>query len=113
MGRTPKNVIRQRLTAQDLDDLIREITADTYNDDEALTGFEVAFDDQVSFPLSGTVVGHEVEVLSVSIHNGRRELIARCRHGGRRYDVALLDVDCSGDFEFDRILAAYRQWLGA
>jgi hypothetical protein len=113
MGRTPKNVSRPRPTAQELDDLIREITVDTYNDDEALTGFEVAFDDRVSFPLLGTVVGHEVEVMSVSIPNGRRELIARCRHGGSRYDVALLDVDCSGDFAFDRILAAYRQWLGA
>jgi hypothetical protein len=113
MGRTPKNVSRPRPTAQELDDLIGEITVDTYNDDEALTGFEVAFDDRVSFPLSGTVVGHEVEVMSVSIPNGRRELIARCKHGGSRYDVALLDVDCSGDFEFDRILAAYRQWLGA
>ena len=113
MGRTPRNVSRPRPTAQDLDDLIGEITVDTYNDDEALTGFEVAFDDRVSFPLAGTVVGHEVEVLSVSIPNGRRELIARCRHGGRRYDVALLDVDGSGDLEFDRILAAYRQWLGA
>src|SRR5580658_9966912 len=103
MGRTPKNVSRPRPTAQELDDLIREITVDTYNDDEALTGFEVAFDDRVSFPLLGTVVGHEVEVMSVSIPNGRRELIARCKHGGSRYDVALLDVDCSGDFEFDRI----------
>ena len=113
MGRTPRNVSRPRHTAQDLDDLIGEITVDTYNDDEALTGFEVAFDDRVSFPLAGTIIGHEVEVLSVSIPNGRRELIARCRRGGRRYDVALLDVDGSGDLEFDRILAAYRQWLGA
>jgi len=113
MVRTAKGMSRPGPTDQDLDDLRGEITVDTYNDDEALTGFEVAFDDRVGFPLAGTVIGHEVEVLSVSIPNGRRELIARCRHGGRRYDVALLDVDGSGDLEFDRILAAYRQWLGA
>ena len=71
MGRTRKNVSRPRPTAQELDDLIREITVDTYNVDEALTGFEVTFDDRVSFPLLGTVVGHEVEVMSMSIPNGR------------------------------------------
>ncbi len=112
MGRTP-GMSRPRPTAHVLDDLISEITVDTYNDDEALTGFEVAFDDRVRFPLSGTVVGQEIEVLSVSVPNGRRELIASCKHRGCRYDVALLDVECSGDPDFERILAAYRRWLGA
>ena len=113
MVRTAKGMSRPGPTDQDLDDLRGEITVDTYNDDDALTGFEVAFDDRVSFLLSGTVVGHEVEVLSVSIPNCRRAPIARCRHSGRHYGVALLDVDCSGGPEFDRIPAAYRQWLGA
>jgi hypothetical protein len=104
---------RPRPTAQVLDDLISEITVDTYNDDEALTGFEVAFEDRVSFPLSGTIVGQEVQVLSVSVPKGRRELIASCKHGRRRYDLNLLDVECFGDPTFERILAAYRRWLGA
>jgi hypothetical protein len=98
--------------ARELDELITEITVDAYGEDEALTGFEVAFDDLASFPVAGTVVGEEVEVLSVAVAHGRRELVASCSRGGRRYDVALLDVECSGDSDFERILAAYRRWLG-
>ncbi len=85
---------------------------DTYNDDEALTGFEVAFEESVDFPIVGTVIGHEVWVSSVTVPNGRRELIARCEHHGRRYDVALLDVEETNDSAFDQILAAYCKWLG-
>ena len=102
---------RSRFPARVLDDLIDEITVDTYNDDEALTGFEVAFEESVDFPTVGTVIGQEVRVWSVTVPNGRRELVARCEHHGRRYDLALLDVEDTGDGAFDRILAAYRKWL--
>jgi hypothetical protein len=85
---------------------------DTYNDDEALTGFEVAFEESVDFPIVGTVIGQEVRVSSVTVPNGRRELIARCEHQGRRYDLALLDEEDTSDSAFDRILAAYCKWLG-
>jgi len=44
---------------------------DTYNDDEALTGFEVAFEESVDFPIVGTVIGQEVRVRSVTVPNGR------------------------------------------
>ena len=85
---------------------------DTYNDDEALTGFEVAFEESVDFPIAGTVIGQDVRVSSVAVPNGRRELIARCERQGRRYDLALLDVENTSDNAFDRILAAYCKWLG-
>jgi hypothetical protein len=51
-------------------------------------------------------------VLSVSVENHRRELIATCKRGGRRYDVALLDVDLRADPTTSRLIAAYRRWLG-
>jgi hypothetical protein len=104
---------RPRPTDQELDDLRGEIIVGTYNDDDALTGFEVAFDDRVSFLLSGTVVGHEVEVLPALSLTAGASSSQGARHGGCHYGVAPLDVDCSGGLEFDRILAAYRQWLGA
>jgi hypothetical protein len=59
----------------DLDSLIEEITVDCYNADEQLTAFENAFYD-ASFPCPGTVIGEDVEVLSVSLSNRRQELIA-------------------------------------
>lgn len=97
---------------RDLDSLIDEITVDCNDEYEQLTGFEVAFDEDANFPCSGKVVGEEVEVLSVAIKDNRRELIATCKHGGRRYDIALLDVDLRADAATSRLLAAYRRWLG-
>jgi hypothetical protein len=92
--------------------LIEEITVDAYDEDEQLTGFEVAFDEEAAFPCPGTVVGEEVEVVSVSVKNHRRELVATCKRGGRKYDVALLDIDIRGSSATSRLIAAYRRWLG-
>jgi len=101
-----------RKADSDLDRLIEEITVDAYDEDEQLMGFENAFDEGADFPCSGTVVGEEVEVLSVSVKNHRRELIATCKRGGRQYDVALLDTDVHGGPATSRLIAAYRRWLG-
>jgi len=73
-------------TARELDHLIAEITTDSNGDDEALSSFEVAFENDVRFPLSGTVVGEDVQVLSVGVADGRRELIATVR--GPRFGTA-------------------------
>jgi hypothetical protein len=97
---------------RDLDDLIDEITVDCNDEYEQLTGFENAFDEDANFPCPGTVVGEEVEVLSVAIRDNRRELIASCERGGRRYDIALLDIDLRPDLATSRLIAAYRRWLG-
>jgi hypothetical protein len=96
----------------DLDSLIDEITADCNDEYEQLTGFEVAFDEDANFPCPGTVVGEEVEVLSVAIKDNRRELIATCKRNGHRYDIALLDVDLRPGPATSRLVAAYRRWLG-
>ena len=65
-----------------LDELIAEITVDCYDVDEELTGFECAFDEQATLPCPGTVIGEDVQVISVATQNGRRELIATCERGG-------------------------------
>lgn len=96
---------------KELDGLIAEITVDCYDDDEALIGFETAFDEQVRFPVSGRVVGEDVRVVSVGLGDGRRELVAACERTGHRYDIALLDVELS-DADAQRLVAAYRRWLG-
>ncbi len=95
-----------------LDRLIAEITVDAYNEDEQLMGFDNAFAEEAAFPCPGTVVGEEVEVLSVSVKNHRRERIATCKRGGRKYEVALLDIDVRGNAATSRLIAAYRRWLG-
>jgi hypothetical protein len=44
-----------RQTNRHLDELIDEITVDCYDEDEQLQGFENAFDEDASFPVSGTL----------------------------------------------------------
>lgn len=96
----------------DLDNLIDEITVDAHDQDEQLMGFENAFDEDANFPCTGTVIGQKVEVLSVSRANNRQELIATCQRNGRRYEIALLDIDLQADSATSRLLAAYRRWIG-
>jgi uncharacterized small protein (DUF1192 family) len=94
----------------ELDDLIDEITVDAHDQDEQLMGFENAFDEDANFPCTGTVVGQEVEVLSVSRADNRQELIATCQRHERRYEIALLDLDINADPATERLIAAYRRW---
>jgi hypothetical protein len=101
---------RQRRDDSDLDGLISELTVDCYNEDEELMGFENAFDEGAEFPCAGTVIGEEVQVLSVSSQQGRRELVATCERRGGRYEVSLLDVELQAEPETERLLAAYRRW---
>ncbi|MGO9977569.1 MAG: calcium-binding protein [Solirubrobacteraceae bacterium] len=97
----------------DLDALIDEITVDCYDEDEQLTAFEAAFDEDATFPCRATILGEEVQVLHVDQGNGRRELIATCQRAGCRYEIALLDIDVHADPATTRLIAAYRRWLGA
>jgi len=101
-------VVRQR-NEPDLDDLIAEITTDC-NDDEELIDFENAFEEAAELPCPGTVIGEEIQVLSIATQSGRRELIATCERHGRRYQVALLDIELQTDTQTQRLLAAYRRW---
>jgi hypothetical protein len=102
----------RRRTDPALDSLIAEITVDCNNEDEQLAAFANSFDEDANFPCPGTVIGENVEVLSVSTKNNRRELIATCQHSGHRYQVALLDIDLDADPTTARLLAAYRRWVG-
>jgi hypothetical protein len=95
-----------------LDSLIDEITVDCYNEDEQLTAFENAFDEDANFPCPGSVIGHDIDVLSVATAQNRRELIATCRHEGRDYKIALLDIDLRTDPATSRLVDAYRRWAG-
>ena len=94
----------------ELDSLIADITVDCYNDDEQLTAFEAAFDNDATLPCSGRAIGEEVSVISIGMANGRRELMATCEHKGRRYQMALLDIELDGDPTTKTLIAAYRRW---
>lgn len=93
-----------------LDELIADITVDCNDEDEELMGFEAFFDEWAALPCPGTVIGEDVQVLSVARQNGRRELVATCERGGRKYQIALLDLQLKADPATERLLAAYRWW---
>ena len=57
----------------ELDSLIADITVDCYNDDEQLTAFEAAFDNDAALPCPGRAIGEEVSVISIGMANGRGE----------------------------------------
>jgi hypothetical protein len=96
----------------EVDSLIAEITVDCHNEDEQLMGFENAFDEEIHLPCHGRSIGEDVEVLSITASNNRRELVATCTRAGRRYEIALLDIDIRADPPTSRLLAAYRHWIG-
>jgi hypothetical protein len=76
-----------RQTNQHLDKLIDEITVDCCDAEEQLRGFENAF---TRTPVSGVrdPFVERVDIMHIGHADGRRELIATCRHAGRRYDIA-------------------------
>jgi len=95
----------------ELDALIDEITVDCHDEYEQLSAFHTAFENDATFPCPGTVVGEHVEVLSVHGEDDRHELIATCQRNGRRYEIALLDIDLNADPDTSRLIAAYRRWI--
>lgn len=97
----------------ELDSLIDEITIDAHDQDEQLMGFENAFGEDANLPCHGRVVGQDIEILSISRADNRAELIATCQRDGRRYEIALLDIDINADLDTSRLIAAYRRWIRA
>jgi tetratricopeptide (TPR) repeat protein len=97
-----------------LDQLIEEITVDTHGDDKQLWAFRQAFEDSISVPCDGFVIGEPVSVVAFEYDgNERRGLTARCRRDdGSEHVVAASEVVLPARTSAARLLAAYRKWLG-
>ena len=96
-----------------LDKMIEEIVVDAYGDDEQLSAFYQAFEDDVELPADGFVIGEPVLVIAVDYDgNARRGLTARCRReDGSEYVVAVPEVVFPQASAGARHIAAYRRWL--
>ncbi len=96
-----------------LDRLIGEITVDAYGDDEQLWAFRQAFEDEVSPPVDGFIIGEPVSVIQIDYDgNARRGLTAKCRReNGSEHEIAACDVVFPEGSIGALYLSAYRKWL--
>jgi hypothetical protein len=97
-----------------LDDLIEQITIDAYGEDEQLWAFRQAFEENVTTPLNGFVIGEPVSVIEFDYDgNTLRGLTARCRRpDGSEHVVSVADVMLPKQSIGGRHIAAYRKWMG-
>lgn len=104
----------ERITPDELDDVIEKITVETHDDNEGLWAFRQVLEDHVVVPCDAFVVGEPVSVVAFGYDgNVRRGLTARCRRrDGAEHVVAAADVVLPSHTEGERYLAAYRKWLG-
>ena len=100
--------------ATDTDRLLEDILVDAYGEDEQLWAFRQVFEDEVPLPTEGTVIGEAVAITKIDYDgNPQRGLRATCKKvDGKTYEVALADVEFTGDSKAAPYLKAYRQWLG-
>jgi hypothetical protein len=98
----------------ELGDLIKAITVDAYGNDEKLWTFRQAFEDNVTLPADGFVIGEPISVVEIDYDgNERRGLTATCRReDGSEHVVAASDVVFPERSSGARHVAAYRRWLG-
>jgi hypothetical protein len=102
-----------RKNKEELNNLVDEITVDAYTDDEQLSAFRQAFEDEVTLPAGASLIGEPVTVLEIEYDgNERRGLTARCRRHGSVYTVAAQDLSFPDGSNASRFIAAYRLWLG-
>lgn len=97
-----------------LQELIEEITVDAYGEDEQLWAFRQAFEENVTMPCDGFVIGEPVSVIEFDYDgNELRGLTARCRReDGSEHVVAASDVVLPKRSSGARYIAAYRKWMG-
>lgn len=100
----------------DLDELIEEITVDAHGD-EGYWSFLQAFEDEVSFPFTASLLGMPVVVAGIDFDGDeRRGLVATVKRDGSSATISVLDLDLDltavTDPSVSRLVAAYRRWLG-
>jgi hypothetical protein len=93
-----------------LDALIEQATVDAYGESEQATAFLTALEEYLTLPFGATVLGETVIVEKIDL-NRADELIAICRHRGKRQKVRLVDLELAvpgpGGAEW---VAAYHRW---
>ena len=94
----------------ELERLIASIAEqDCDTEEDVAMGLCYAIQENVRFPLSGTVIGESVTVLSVEESNGL-DVLAVCERNGRKYRVRLQDIEPTKLPTGAEWIAAYRPY---
>ena len=94
-----------------IDEIIERVTVDAYGD-EGYSSFSQAFEDEIDFPIDATLIGVNVEIVSVDFDGDeQRGLVAVIARIGETHRVSLLDLVLpTGPARL--LTTAYRRWLG-
>ena len=97
-----------------LDRDIQQIAGSAQTDDEALRAWQRVFNERVALPCDGFVIGEPVSVVEFCYDgNPRRGLTARCRRADETaHVVGACDLVLPPRTAGERLLSAYRRWLG-
>jgi hypothetical protein len=100
-------------TDGELDALIENITVDAYGD-EGYWSFLQAFENDVVFPFDATLVGVSIDVTGIDFDGDeRRGLVAIVDRDEVTATISLLDIEVPvAEPTANRLVAAYRRWLG-
>jgi hypothetical protein len=93
--------------------LIERVTVDAYGD-EGHDSFVCAFEDEVDYPVPATLAGTPVTLHQVDYDGDpARGLIGAITNTNGQHRIALIELELHPDASHaDRLLRAYRRWLG-
>ena len=103
------------MNLMELDALIYEVIVDANGEDEQLWAFRQAFEDALSLPADGFVIGEPVAAITFDYDgNERRGLTARGRReDGSEHVVAAAEVAFSREHKSVSLFGAYRKWMAS
>lgn len=96
-----------------LDELIEDVTVDAYGDEDYWS-FLQAFEDDMSFPFTASLVGMPVVVTGIDFDgNDSRGITVTVTHDQTTSTMSILDVELPDhESRARRLVLAYRRWLG-
>jgi len=101
-----------KLSEKELDEMIRDATVDSYNDDEAFVGILYTLQDELSFPFKATALGETVEVVDIDDGSSGRGsgVVAEVRKQGKTYTIGLAELEIDPDSENSKWFQMLHYW---
>ena len=94
-----------------IDAIIERVTMDAYGD-EGHVSFLCAFEDEVDYPIAATLAGTPVTLHRVDYDGHPAQgLVGVITNDAGQHRVGLIELDLEARHP-QRLLAAYRRWLG-